>query len=454
MQNGKGKEDDPENPESEHKSEVPPQMGDDADTPYTWLEVAWIDRPQVDVGIGFVIFMNAVLMGVELDQTQKDVTEISDRIIWYVIEVIFALIFIAELAARVFVHRFDYFKHAMNIFDALLVALTILDTFILAPMSSGGSVRVVGALRVIRMMRLVRLIRLLPKFKELWLIVNGLAYSLKTLSWVSLLMCVSLYFFAIFATAQIGQNDEIYNDYYERNAGVWDHEVYFGTVPRSMLTLFQVCTLDKWSDGIARHVKKNQPGMEYLFVAFIVFTTFGLLNLVVGVIVENTLASAKVNETKMKKKREKDRMRILNHLREFFEQSDEDGSGTLTIEEVQQAMKDPEAMNKLKLIDLPLEDPHEIFALLDVDQSGELSIDEFISGCMRIKGNAKSKDLLAVQIAVDTLGTKFQELSHALETSSEKIMQLDEMTAEMMIKCERVFLPEREKRRQNEMFAG
>merc|ERR1719387_421955 len=150
-----------------------------------------------------------------------------------------------------------------------------------------------------------------------------------------------------------------------------------------------------------------------------------------------------------KKKREKDRMRILNHLREFFEQSDEDGSGTLTIEEVQAAMKDPEAMNKLKLIDLPLEDPHEIFALLDIDQSGELSIDEFISGCMRIKGNAKSKDLLAVQLAVDTLGSKFADLSAALETAGNKIWKLDERTAEMMQKCEKVFLPEREARRRN-----
>jgi len=427
--------------------EPPPEReGEDM---VSWSEVPWIDRPQVDVAIGFVILLNSILMGVELDSSDKEVTAINERLFWYVVEVLFGLFFMGELAARLYIHRLAYFNSGMNIFDAFLVALTFLDTFILSPMSSGGSVRVVGALRVIRMMRLVRLIRLLPRFKELWLIVNGLAHSLKTLAWVSLLLIVVLYFFAIFATQQIGQNDEVYNEYYTKSGGYWDHEIYFGTVPRSMFTLFQMCTLDNWSENIVRHVKKQQPGMEWLFILFIIFTTFGLLNLVVGVIVENTLASAKVNETKMKKKREKDRMRILNHLREFFEQSDEDGSGTLTMEEVQAAMKDPEAMNKLKLIDLPLDDPHEIFSLLDVDQSGELSIDEFISGCMRIKGNAKSKDLLAVQIAVDTLGSKFADLSAALETAGNKIWKLDERTAEMMQKCEKVFLPEREARRRN-----
>jgi len=413
-----------------------------------------IDKPLVDVAVGVVIILNAAFMGLELDSIETQVNEISERLVWYVFEVIFGIFFTAEFAARVYVHRYDYFKKAMNLFDTSLVLLTILDTFILSPMASGGSVRFVGALRVIRMMRLVRLIRLLPHFKELWLIVNGLAHSLKTLSWVSLLLSVVIYLFAIFATQNIGQNDDAYNDYYEQTAGSWDHELFFGTVPRSMLTFFQICTLDKWSENIVRHVKVKQPGMELFFVFFIIFTTFGLLNLVVGVIVENTLASAKVNETKMKKKKEKDRLRVLNHLREFFEQSDEDGSGTLTVEEVQNAMKDPDAMAQLKLVDLPLDDPQEIFTLLDIDNSGELSIDEFISGCMRIKGAAKSKDLLAVQIAVDTLGTKFSELNQIIESAGDLIMALDTRTRDMMAGSERVFLPERARRAQNDEYTA
>merc|ERR1711934_390605 len=118
---------------------------------------------------------------------------------------------------------------------------------------------------------------------------------------------------------------------------------------------------------------------------------------------------------------EKDRMRILNHLREFFESSDEDGSGTLTPDEVKAAMDNPDNMKKLALLDLPFEDPIELFTLLDVDNSGEISIDEFISGCMRIKGTAKSKDILALQIMIDALGSKMGELTHALETNSDKI---------------------------------
>jgi len=262
-------------------------------------------------------------------------------------------------------------------------------------------------------------------------------------------LLVTLYFFAIFATMQIGQQDEIYNEYYEETQGYWDHEVYFGTIPRSMLTFFQICVLDAWSENIVRHVKVNQPGMEWMFVSFIFFTSFGILNIVIGVIVENVLQMAKVSDIKIKKKREKDRMRVLNHLRDFFEQSDEDGSGTLSVEEVKIAMDNPENRKRLALMDLPIDEPTELFTLLDVDNSGEISIDEFISGCMRIKGTAKSKDILALQIMIDALGSKMGDLTSALETNSQKINRLDGMTEKMLVKSELVFCPERERRRQS-----
>lgn len=55
----------------------------------------------------------------------------------------------------------------------------------------------------------------------------------------------------------------------------------------------QMITLENWADGIVRHVVSNEPLMVVFFFVFIVITTFGLLNLVVGVIVEDTLATAR-----------------------------------------------------------------------------------------------------------------------------------------------------------------
>merc|ERR1711988_2069835 len=148
-------------------------------------------------------------------------------------------------------------------------------------------------------------------------------------------------------------------------------------------------------------------------------------------------------------------MKVLAHLREVFEVADEDGSGSLTQLEVREAIQNPEVANRLRLIDFPVEDPDEVFMLLDVDQTGELSIDEFISGCMRLKGPAKSKDLLAVQISVETLGKRLSLLDDKLALSGEKIGLLDTKTRKMASQAEQVFLDPRElKRRQAGLEPG
>jgi voltage-gated sodium channel len=438
-------------------------------------------KPFVDWGlfnmvVGAVITANAITIGLEIDATSGGR---SGSFIWFVLEMVFCFLFLAELIARLYFHKLEYFaaprskpirdkdgelppppstKQAIenylyevphrlkysNIMDFAIVVTSILDTFVLQPLGTGGSARFVSMLRFVRLLRLVRLVRLFKIFKELWLVANGLINAMKTLLWVCVMIFIVCYIAGIFTTLIIGHNDKIFDPYF-RSSG-WDHEIYFATVPRSVFTLFQVITLDQWSDGVARHVIKNQPAMIIFFLLMICIVTFGLLNIIVGVVVENALSTAAKDQNKIKKAKDRDRQMVFNQLREIFEDADLDNSGTLTYEEVEVAISKPEIYNKLRMIDFPVDDPQQIFALLDYDESGELTIDEFITGCLRMKGTAKSKDLLVAQVALDCMKRHYNQFEKELAVLQDKLRKLDATARAITDHGERVFLDMRQYR--------
>jgi voltage-gated sodium channel len=423
-----------------------------------------IERPQkpfvdwfaFNVFIGFIITLNALTMGLETDARGEDGDNVSG--IWYLIELAFCMIFLSELCARLYYHRMYFFTNQINrywnISEFVIVVVTVLDTFVFTPIGMGGGGRLVSMLRFIRLLRLIRLIRLMALFKELWLVASGLFESAKTLCWVALMIFTFLYICAIFTTLVIGKNDKVYDDYFIQSGG-WDHEVYFRTVSRSMFSLFQIMTFESWSERIVRHVMEKQPEMVMFFVIFIAIASFGLLNIIVGVVVESTLSTSEKDDSKVKRAEERDRSRVFDHLREIFEAADEDGSGTLNLSEVQRAISKPEIYNKLKMIEFPVEDPKQVFMLLDYDNSCELSIDEFIAGCIRMKGSAKSKDLLAAQVAVDAMKRHYSLFEKEMEELQGKIALLDETARALVYQGEHVFLNLREYRmRHPEMQGG
>jgi Ca2+-binding EF-hand superfamily protein len=194
--------------------------------------------------------------------------------------------------------------------------------------------------------------------------------------------------------------------------------------------------------------------MVVFFIFFIAVASFGFLNIVVGIVVESTLRTSEADDNKIKRAQERDRQRVFDHLREIFEAADEDGSGTLTLGEVEKAINKPEIYNKLKMIEFPVEDPRQIFELLDYDNTGELSIDEFINGCIGMKGTAKSKDLLAAQVAVDTMKRHYLFFENEMKELQGKIALLDDTARALVYQGEHVFLNLREYRMRHPELEG
>lgn len=153
----------------------------------------------------------------------------------------------------------------------------------------------------------------------------------------------------------------------------------------------------------------NQWYMIAFFCAFLLITTFGIMNILVSVIVEQTLAASLQNKQRLKVREEKAQRAELDSIKEIFLISDTDGSNSLDKEEFLAAVKNPEVQWRMKMLELPVAETVKLFGVLDGDGSQTLSYTDFIQGCAKLKGHAMSKDMLAVM--AQAAGLEHQKIS-------------------------------------------
>ena len=214
---------------------------------------ALVDRALFRNLILGVILFNAVILGLETSATAMALA--GPLII--ALDTACLAIFVAEIALKLFAWRLAFFRSGWNVFDFAIVAIS------LVPAGQGVSV-----LRALRILRLLRVLSVTPSLRR---VVEGLMNALPGMGSVFLLMGIIFYIGSVMATKLFGAA----------------FPEWFGTIGRSAYTLFQVMTLESWSMGIVRPVMEASPYAWLFFVPFILVTTFAVVNLVVGLIVNS-----------------------------------------------------------------------------------------------------------------------------------------------------------------------
>ena len=206
-----------------------------------------------------LITASAILQGIATSDYWFDRIAIPFGIIW--ILMMTALVFEVLLKMFALSPRIDqYFKDAWNIFD-----FAIITFLIVSPMFALGSygVLVVAA-------RLLGLLRSLSTVQELRLILSTLFRSIPSVGHILILQGIVLYTYAL-----VG-----YNIFGEHDTQHW------GNLGISVLSLFQIVTLDDWGN-IMRPVIEIQPLAWVYFVTFIVISAFVVTNLFIAVVIQN-----------------------------------------------------------------------------------------------------------------------------------------------------------------------
>ena len=212
---------------------------------------AFLASARVQQFIIGLIVINAVLMGLETSpalMAQYGSTLLAfDRAI--------LVVFVLEIALRLYVHRAAFFRDPWSLFDFAVVGIALIP--------ASGPFAVLRALRVLRVLRMLTMV---PSMRR---VVGALLSAIPGLSSIALVLLLVFYVFAVIATHLFGA----------------DFPDWFGHLGRSLYTLFQIMTLESWSMGIARPVMEVAPFAWIFFIIFILFATFTMLNLFIAIIV-------------------------------------------------------------------------------------------------------------------------------------------------------------------------
>ncbi len=214
-----------------------------------------------------VVLINSVVLGL---QTSPEITNDTGNVL-SIIDQICLYVFVVEAILKIIALRLDYFKSGWNWFDFIIVVASL-----------ASDMPVFSSLRALRIVRVFRALKFISGIEHLQIIVSAIGRSIPSIGWTALLMLLIYYVFAVIGTMLFGAA----------------FPAWFGSIGKSMYSLFQVMTLESWSMGISRPVMEVFPYAWAYFVPFVIISSFIILNIVVGVVVNSIGEVSKAKEEK------------------------------------------------------------------------------------------------------------------------------------------------------------
>ncbi|RVE75920.1 hypothetical protein OJAV_G00003750 [Oryzias javanicus] len=310
------------------------------------------------------IFLNCITVALERPKILQGSVE---RVFLTISNYIFTAIFVAEMTVKVvsmglYLGEAAYLRSSWNILDGFLVFVSLIDIVV----SMAGGAKILGVLRVLRLLRTLRPLRtssapssiFVTAFKRpasvakenfsaenIWvisrapglkLVVETLITSLKPIGNIVLICCAFFIIFGIlgvqlfkgkffycvgFDVKNITNKSDCLAASYK-----WVHHKYnFDNLGQALMSLFVLASKDGWVNimyhgldavGIDQQpLTNNNPWMLLYFISFLLIVSFFVLNMFVGVVVENFHKCRQHQEVEEARRREEKRQRRMEKKR-------------------------------------------------------------------------------------------------------------------------------------------
>ncbi|KAM5212356.1 voltage-dependent T-type calcium channel subunit alpha-1G isoform 20-T21 [Hipposideros larvatus] len=296
-----------------------------------------------------IIFLNCITIAMERPKIDPHSAE---RIFLTFSNYVFTAVFLAEMTVKVVALGWcfgeqAYLRSSWNVLDGLLVLISIID--ILVSMVSDSGTKILGMLRVLRLLRTLRPLRVISRAQGLKLVVETLMSSLKPIGNIVVICCAFFIIFGIlgvqlfkgkFFVCQGEDTRNITNksDCAEASYRWVRHKYNFDNLGQALMSLFVLASKDGWVDimydgldavGVDQQpIMNHNPWMLLYFISFLLIVAFFVLNMFVGVVVENFHKCRQHQEEEEARRREEKRLRRLEKKRRNLMLDDVIASGS------------------------------------------------------------------------------------------------------------------------------
>jgi len=377
------------------------------------------------------IVLNAVFIACETEmrasvaKTSNKSIDTAQALYSIVLSNVFCGIFLVDLILRLWGEKWRFFRsleRGWNLFDIFVVLTSVIEVavqwieVIFASATTGTLVGQFSMLRIVRLLRAIRMtraIRVIRFIRELRIMVNSVTGALKSLAWATVLMIIILLVFAVFFTD--GAITYCLNHHGLQHPSNLELSEHFGSLPRSALTLYMSMSGGKdWADIM---VLLNPLPWEYpcFFVLFVTFAILALLNVVTAVFVETAMSRSQNDREFVVQQEIEQKQEFVLLMQQVFEELDTNQSGALTLNEFEKHIDDEKIMAYLSTLQLDIGQIRTLFTLLDVDHTGGVDLDEFVSGCLRLRGTARSLDMAVIKYQTEWIIRKLDSVDKQLK---------------------------------------
>eukprot|EP00931_Biecheleriopsis_adriatica_P010283 TRINITY_DN11136_c0_g1_i2.p1 TRINITY_DN11136_c0_g1~~TRINITY_DN11136_c0_g1_i2.p1 ORF type:complete len:594 (-),score=106.09 TRINITY_DN11136_c0_g1_i2:162-1943(-) len=366
---------------------------------FTDMQQDW--KNAFDLMVGIVVLVNAVILAIELQIFGMALSKwlrfggdkpATDEVL-LLVDYAFMGVYILELFIRLAVLRLKFFCQGhqvewANMFDMVVVILSCVQ----AASQHRTSVEVLRLIRPLKMVRVLRCIRVMVLFQPLRILATSLIASISALCWSMVLLVIFMTLGGLILTSLL--QDFILDEALDHDTRLWLDENY-GTSVRSVWTMFQATLSGGWPNYAVPMVQNVNFWFVGFWLIYVIVVIFAVIRVISALFLKETLSAASSDAYVQMQNNMKQSEQFASRIRSVFHQADVSGDGYVSRDEFTAVLQTPLMQQYLKLLEVDIHEANDAFDLLD-DGDNMVSYEEFLQGVVRMKGHARSLEVVAV----------------------------------------------------------